>query len=586
MRFWVTCCLLITACIFLLPTKVLAFTTGVQIASDKTLPRIKRTDAQYKAIKYQYNFTADQHLEDWIDSAHNRQFKVLISASKNNIGLPPLRNDTTEVSHLYCWYPDELKDIEIKDSLGRVIGTRKETTPENNGYQQYMQAMETLGRRLQAKNAEAVELWNEPNLRSEWSAQGLGELSPENYARFLECGVKGLKKGAGYTGQIISAALAPLSGDYDDLKFFSEFVAAKGLTGPTSNGVYAPNCIGWHGNITKNIPPEGPEIEGFQRYKKIYETPGVPSNLPVCFTEFGWNRKLAQIDRQVQGAYIVNAFQNGAKDPRVDSMYVFNFGFTIDGASEKFEDWDIEGVDLENVCVPGRGNDLSTRDTHYITTPVLDQAAKVTKTMAKYTLPQSVNEDTEKKISLQKEQKAYVTKGFIPETIASALESLCNLTGNALLFCAPHIDVGTPESPTGGDVTGHSTVDMYFTGREVANTIRPKDLALIPEQWDCNILSLGQDPDVRGNEMLHAISEDTGTNTGKFSEGLPQFADKKQAVEKNAEADNINLGPKKFSADRRAPEAQFKCDMGVQNFMPQELAKDFNCTRGDDNPAP
>lgn len=264
----------------------MALETGVQIPDSNTLPRLSSAPFKFSWVKFQYSWRGakDQPVDTWVKEAKQAGYKVLVSVAKKPSGVP-----TGEA-----------------------------------GYAQFQAFMQDLSSRL-GSNVDAYEIWNEPNLQDEW--RDWGEINPQEYLKLLRVGVLGVRAGNA-NAKTISAALAPLSGDYDDIKYFSELLSA-GLT--NINGL---DGIGWHSNVTANIPPQNDSLEGFQRVKTALKTPK-----PVWITEFGWDRGRAGIDSATQIKYITDAFEVG-NSLDVQTMIVWNFGFGK--YNPEFVPWDIE----------------------------------------------------------------------------------------------------------------------------------------------------------------------------------------------------------------------------------------------------
>ncbi len=262
---------------------------GAQIPSDQTVSRLKQSP--YKDVgwvKFQYQWAnPDAPVETWVDQARASGYKVLLSVAKKP--LPP-------------------------------------KMPDDEGYEDFGAFMENLSRKMGSR-VDAYEIWNEPNLRGEWA--GFGQPNPKSYVRLLKEGYNGVKRG-NPSAKVISAALAPLSGEYNDDQFFQEFVAAGGLE-------YA-DAVGWHSNVVKNIPPKDPHPEGFQRVKIA-----LTSGKPVWITEFGWDRNQAGIDRATHDRYIKEAFDIAPSLGNIEAMFIWNFGFSKESSDKSFVGWDIEG---------------------------------------------------------------------------------------------------------------------------------------------------------------------------------------------------------------------------------------------------
>ncbi len=257
---------------------------GVQIPSSNELSGLSSTPFKYQWIKFQYVWGSDQPIDTWVKSAKQAGFKVLVSVAKKPTSVPK----------------------------------------GESGYQQYGTFMQELAFNL-GNNVDAYEIWNEPNLNDEWAVWGA--IDPKEYVKLLKYGAEGVKNGNPNT-QVVTAALAPLSGHYDDEKFFNEFVAAGGLKIPEVDG------IGWHSNVTANIPPSDTGLQGFQRVKIALN-----QGKPVWITEFGWDRTTANINLATQLQYITEAFKVGDQLQDVQTMIIWNYGFGK--LNPDFVGWDI-----------------------------------------------------------------------------------------------------------------------------------------------------------------------------------------------------------------------------------------------------
>ncbi len=190
-------------------------------------------------------------------------------------------------------YGDDLSAaINNAHSLGfkillSVVGDRGSVM--NPSYQQQF-ASYMAG--LASQGADALEVWNEPNIDREWPT---GQVSGANYASLLKVVYPAIK-GANNGTIVISAAPAPtgyFGGDTcgnangcDDRPFLTEFVAAGG-------GNYL-DCIGAHYNEGIVSPTEigtDPRDNYFTRYYSTMLTTysGIfAAARPICFTELGY----------------------------------------------------------------------------------------------------------------------------------------------------------------------------------------------------------------------------------------------------------------------------------------------------------
>ncbi len=566
----------------ILPTKAYALETGLQIASDATINRfVKSQESRYGWIKYQFSLGSDQPLARWIEGAKNAKngsYKVLISVAKNVAGIPVLKSADggtaqsegdgnaakTEVSNQYCWYPDELRDIITYDQYGREVSRRKEYTPGNNGYQQFMQKMEQLAPRLQG--VDAVEVWNEPNLLFEWTEQKLGELSPKNYAVFLECGIKGLRKG-GYTGTTISAALAPLSGDYDDKRYFNEFVAEGGLQGPRYTGTYEVNAIGWHSNVLKDIPPTDSSDEGFQRVRFVLDR-----GKPVWITEFGWDRSTSKIDRPTQSEYVADAFSLVSSDPdfsKIQGMFVFNFGFFQD--AKTFEFWDIEGVETEK-CEPSEGHDpAGYPDTRYFIAPTTQNDDDITDVSWKALIPKAFRDRItfreQTKVQTAEPVKINVYRAFLPTIVGDLFTTIVCFASPNTDYCSPTIALGKPEIPTQNKITGIGTEVLADKSEVLGKTESIPGMTRVPHKIDCNFtkkteLSLG-------NEQVSTIS--THLAKSFYGAELPDLPGMKECLKFRENTENLSVSRKLASQDQRVPGVDCEYDLLTKSKFPPKI---------------
>lgn len=275
-------------------TPAYAVEKGVQVPSEKPIRQLTNFSIKFDWIKFQYSWADanSQPIDTWVDSARSAGYKVLVSVAKKPRNVP---------------------------------------TGEE-GYRQYGEFMQNLSARLGNK-VEAYEIWNEPNLNDEWSAWGA--IDPGEYLQLLKYGARGVKTG-NPNAKVITAALAPLSGDYDDIRFFNEFVSLGGLNIPQVD------AIGWHSNVTSNIPPTDTSSEGFQRVKTALD-----HGKPVWITEYGWQRDRASINSATQLDYINKAFEVG-DSLGVATMIVWNFGFGSENPDPSFRQWDISQQTLVN----------------------------------------------------------------------------------------------------------------------------------------------------------------------------------------------------------------------------------------------
>ncbi len=166
-----------------------------------------------------------------------------------------------------------------------AIGNRARAT-DTNYHKEFAAALASLAR----QGAEAIEVWNEPNLDREYGGQ---VVNPENYANMLREAYIAIKA-ANPNTIVIGGAAAP-TGYYGgncsnigcDDKPFLERVAAAG-------GANYMDCQGAHYNGSPNPPSltsGGPTGDHYSWY--FYGTLNTTFNAlggkkPVCFTEMGY----------------------------------------------------------------------------------------------------------------------------------------------------------------------------------------------------------------------------------------------------------------------------------------------------------
>lgn len=563
---------------------------GVQLPSEQALTRLHQSQFKATWIKFQYSLGSNQPLEEWIRQAKDKGYYVLISVAKNKAGIETLQDPDyppltypEEYTHQYCPWDEELEIFhrsdpydctEIPDEANPTPTPKtcyknydvKATLKADNGYVRFRDEMKKLAPRLEG--ADAVEIWNEPNLADEWTNQGLGPVKATRYANFLKCGVKGLDRG-GYSiiGQDgrprarISAALAPLAPyqDGDDITYFKEFVGAGGLDAVTA--------IGWHSNILENIPPYDPNPAGFQRFRlALNETEA--SNKPLWLTEFGWRRdKSKGLTCQIQSRYINQAYRTVGDDEslkRVQRMIVWNFGFGKENPDPDFKLWDIEQCQIDpfpDSCVAGKGSQRSGYpDTGYVTDPTSSDDAKIMEALIARTLPEEVSRSADKEALKTLEVKVDVEAGFfIFDIIGTIKKAAC---ANFSIFCTPTLSVvpnfmtsilGKPEDSPSGRDTAFQASRSALLGK----TMLPEDLKLIPPQKDCNFVKEGSSS---GDKDY-----DTITNNLDYVYGaqLPPLEDLSQDIEERMKKDNVSIGKKLFDQDKRGPVKEFNQQYGL-----------------------
>ncbi len=195
-------------------------------------------------MKIQVKYSGSEDLHSMIQQAHGQGFKILISA----VGYPEdlARGGAAYVSDFAHW-------------LGRVASW----------------------------GADAIEVWNEPNLDREWPQ---GQISGTAYANMLRSAYQQIKN-ANPNVLVISAAPAPTGTDLPgrvmpDNTWLRELVAA--------GGVDYMDCVGVHYN-EGIVPPSQSTGDPRDNYYTRYFYSGmligylsIIPDRPLCFTELGY----------------------------------------------------------------------------------------------------------------------------------------------------------------------------------------------------------------------------------------------------------------------------------------------------------
>lgn len=193
---------------------------------------------------------------------------------------------------------------------------------------------------IAAGGADAIEVWNEPNLDREWPN---GQLSGEYYTRMLRAAYTAIK-GANGSTIVISGAPAPTGAEaaypgavLNDDNFLRQMVAAGGLN-------YL-DCVGVHYNegIVGPLEVSGDPRGGYYtRYLpttlQVYRS--IVGGKPLCFTELGYLTSegypplpeyfswAADNTLAEQSAWLAQAAAYLSQQPDVRIMIVWNVDFT------------------------------------------------------------------------------------------------------------------------------------------------------------------------------------------------------------------------------------------------------------------
>lgn len=222
-----------------------------------------------------------------------------------------------------------------------LVGTVGNPNDLASGGEGYLQGYANWLAGIAAQGADAIEVWNEPNIDREWPR---GQISGAAYAGMLRWAYQAIKSANGST-MIISAAPAPTGAEaafpgqvVNDDNFLRQLVNAGGLQ-------YV-DCVGAHYN-EGIVPPTqtAGDPRGDNYYTRYLPTMvgtygSIVGSKPLCFTElgyltsegypplpsfFGWaqNVTLAQ-----QAAWLAQAAAYLSQQGNVRLMIVWNVDFS------------------------------------------------------------------------------------------------------------------------------------------------------------------------------------------------------------------------------------------------------------------
>ena len=241
--------------------------------------------------------------------------------------------------------PDMAQEINSAHANGFkiLVGTVGNPNELGQGGQSYVEAYTDWLARIAGQGAEAIEVWNEPNLDREWPR---GQISGADYARMLAAAWHKIKAVNGAT-MVISAAPAP-TGVSDrpdqvmpDNRWLREMVAGGGLD-------YL-DCVGAHYN-EGIVPPSqtSGDPRGDNYYTRYFY--GMLNGYisitrrPICFTELGYltaegypalSDYFAWADNvtvRQQAAWLAEAAALSSRSGQVRLFIVWNVDFTHYGA--------------------------------------------------------------------------------------------------------------------------------------------------------------------------------------------------------------------------------------------------------------
>ncbi len=199
-----------------------------------------------------------------------------------------------------------------------------------------------------ALGADAIEVWNEPNIDREWPA---GTIYGANYTQLLAAAYTAIKAKAPNT-IVISAAPAPtgfFGGNGCDTGGCNDDIFFKQMAGAGAANYL--DCVGLHHNdgIVSPLASSGDPRGSYPTYYLTGVISRVPpefSSKPLCFTElgylspegygalpgaFGWAGSTTVAD---QAAWLAQAVQVARSTGRVEMLIVWNVDFTTYSASD------------------------------------------------------------------------------------------------------------------------------------------------------------------------------------------------------------------------------------------------------------
>ena len=226
-----------------------------------------------------------------------------------------------------------------------LVSTLGHPEDVRNGGEGYMQQYASWLGQVAAAGADAIEVWNEPNLDREWPE---GQISGATYANMLRIAYQQIKAANPGT-MVISAAPAPTGAEAafpgkvrNDDGWLRELVDAGGLQ-------YM-DCLGAHYN-EGIMPPDATSGDPRDPYYTRYFTPVmntywgiVGGQKPLCFTELGYLSPegfgplpeffawASNVTVSQQAAWLAQAAALASQSGKVRLMIVWNVDFTIYGS--------------------------------------------------------------------------------------------------------------------------------------------------------------------------------------------------------------------------------------------------------------
>ncbi len=224
-----------------------------------------------------------------------------------------------------------------------TVGNPADLAAGGNGYiQGYVNWLAGIA----AGGADAIEVWNEPNIDREWPA---GQISGSAFANMMQAAYPAIK-GANPSTIVISGAPAPTGAEaafpgqvVNDDNFMRQFVQAGGLN-------YT-DCVGLHYN-EGIVPPTqtSNDPRGDSYYTRFLPTMLnvyngiIGRQRPICITELGYLTSegypplpdffswAQNVTLDQQAAWLAQAASIASQDGNVRLLIVWNVDFTLYGA--------------------------------------------------------------------------------------------------------------------------------------------------------------------------------------------------------------------------------------------------------------
>jgi len=234
------------------------------------------------------------------------------------------------------WIINDGKGLGFRVMLG-VVGSPSDIAA---GGDAYFQEFANFVGGLAGLGADAIEVWNEPNIDREWPT---GQVDPAFYTQLLALSYNAIK-GANPNTIVISGAPAPTGffggctpNGCDDNVYIAGLAAA--------GAAQYMDCVGAHYNegvVAPTIRSGDPRSEHYSRYYGTMVDTYATLGKPICFTELGyvtpdgygglpagfaWGNENTIAEH---AQWLADAITLAARDSRVSLVIVWNFNFRTD----------------------------------------------------------------------------------------------------------------------------------------------------------------------------------------------------------------------------------------------------------------